>query len=123
MIVSGLRSKLLWLTLFAFGMQIAVVDFHHHVTRGTGIESRAMTAGMCRAGQDRSCAPLQKDHDGCMLCWATAIASTSLTPVSFDIAAPSVVAGVILKAVNRPGFFVSHFAELRARGPPGIAPG
>ncbi|MFA5955420.1 hypothetical protein [Hyphomicrobium sp.] len=120
MFVSHFRFRLLWLTLLAFGVQICVADFHHHVARGTGIQARALTAGMCAPSQGRPCAPLEKDHDGCVLCWATAIAATSLTPALFSVPTPSMVTGVRLKAVEPPQFRVARRAESRARGPPRI---
>jgi hypothetical protein len=118
MTVSRLRLRLLWLTLFAFGVQIVVADFHHHITRGSGMEARALTAGMCRPSHDRPCTPSDKDNDGCVVCWAAAIAATSLTPVLFDIPSPSIVAGIRLRAVDGRQLRVAHFAEVRARGPP-----
>ncbi|WP_414461887.1 hypothetical protein [Hyphomicrobium sp. DY-1] len=123
MISARLRLRLLWLTLFAFGVQMAVADFHHHISRGTGIESRAMTAGMCRPSNDHPCAPHQHDHDGCILCWATAIAATSLTPVSFDMPLPAVAHGIRLQADEPQTVSLARLTEVRARGPPPIALG
>jgi hypothetical protein len=120
MTVSRLRLRLLWLTLFAFGVQIAVADFHHHISRGTGMEARALTAGMCRPSHDRPCTPDNSDHDGCVLCWATAIAATSLAPMQFDMPVPSLVVGIRLAIVDTPQIQMARLAEARARGPPRI---
>jgi hypothetical protein len=117
MTVSRLRLRLLWLTLFAFGVQIAVADFHHHVTRGSGIESRAITAGMCRPTDDKSCPPIH-DHDGCALCWAAAIAATSLTPPQFVVPSPAETAGSKLIAFDPPELRLAYRERARARGPP-----
>lgn len=123
MVSARLRLKLLWLALFAFGVQMVVADFHHHVSRGSGIASRAITAGMCRPSNDRPCAPHQNDHDGCVLCWATAIAATSLTPVSFDMPPPAFAQGVRLRADEPQVVRLARFTEARARGPPLVAHG
>lgn len=118
MTISRLRFRLLLLTLVAFGMQVVCADFHHHLTRGTGMEARALTAGMCRSSRDHSCAPVKHDHDGCVLCWAAAIAATSLTPILFHMPPPSVVAGIRLRAIEPSQSRVVRLAETRARGPP-----
>ncbi|MBS0250300.1 MAG: hypothetical protein JSR78_04470 [Proteobacteria bacterium] len=123
MVSARLRLKLLWLALFAFGVQMAVADFHHHVSPGSGIASRAITAGMCRPSNARPCAPHQNDHDGCVLCWATAIAATSLTPVSFDMPLPAIVQGVRLRVDQTQVSRLERFTETRARGPPLFAHG
>ncbi|HML28453.1 MAG TPA: hypothetical protein PKE16_06385 [Hyphomicrobium sp.] len=123
MTVSPLRLRLIWLTLFAFGVQIAVADFHHHITRGTGLEARALTAGMCQPSHDRPCLPLQRDRDGCVLCWAAAIAATSLTPLLVHAPTPSVVVGVRLRSVEPPDVSVARLADVRVRGPPRVAVG
>jgi hypothetical protein len=118
MIVSRLRLRLVWLTLFAFGVQIAVSDFHHHVVHGTGIQARAMTAGLCGPSPAHPCAPLQKDHDGCVLCWATAIAATSLTPPSFNLPTPSQIVGLELRSFDTVQLRLVRHDGFRARGPP-----
>ncbi len=118
MIVSRLRLRLVWLTLFAFGVQIAVADFHHHVVHGTGMQARAMTAGLCGPSSGRPCAPLQKDHDGCALCWATAIAATSLTPSLFDVPVPSLIIGSELALSDTVEIRLIRSDGSRARGPP-----
>jgi hypothetical protein len=123
MISARLRLRLLWLTLFAFGVQMAVADFHHHISRGSGIESRAITAGMCRASSNHPCAPHQNDHDGCVLCWATATAATSLTPVSFDLPLPAVKHGVRFEIHEPQTVRLARLTEVRARGPPLTAQG
>ena len=117
MTVSRIRLRLLWLTLFAFAVQIGVADFHHHVARGVGIESRALTAGMCRPSDGKSCPPLH-DQDGCALCWATAIAATSLTPAIFTMPAPTETAGVRLRTFEPVPLRLAYRYMARARGPP-----
>jgi hypothetical protein len=122
MIASRLRLRLVWLTLFAFSVQIAVADFHHHTAlgtgHGTGIQARAMTPGMCVPLHAHPCGPLQKDHDGCVLCWATAIAATSLTPSLFNLPAPSKLIEIELRAFDTVQFQLVRYDEFRARGPP-----
>jgi len=118
MIVSRLRLRLVWLTLFAFAVQIGVADFHHHVIHGTGIQARAMTAGLCAQSPKHPCGPLHNDHDGCALCWATAIAATSLTPSSFDVPAPSEIVGSELVSSNTVQVRLIRGGDSRARGPP-----
>lgn len=118
MTVSRTRLGMLWLTLFAFGVQIVVADFHHHIARGAGMEARAMTAGLCRPSRDRPCSPSQNDHDGCVLCWAASIAATSLTPVLFDIPLPSAAVGIRISAAESYRVRHSRFTDVRARGPP-----
>jgi hypothetical protein len=118
MTVSRLRLRLLWLTLIAFGVQIVVTDFHHHVSRGTGLEARALTAGMCRPSQERPCTPDQKDHDGCVLCWAMSVAATSLTPALFHLPHPSVLVADRLSSPEQRQIRIAHLADVRARGPP-----
>jgi len=115
---SRLRLRLLWLTLFAFGVQIVVADFHHHITRGLGMEARAITAGMCRPSQERPCSPAQNDHDGCVLCWAASIAATSLTPDLFHTPLPAIVIGIRLNPVDAQQIHVARLPDVRARGPP-----
>ncbi len=122
---SGTRLRLVWLTLFAFGVQLAVAGFHHHGDRGTGFASRAMTAGLCAPSIDMSrskpCVPdpLRHDNDGCLLCWAAAVGSNSLAPpVLPEVQAPServeallaTYAAMPVSLVRRDGF--------QARAPP-----
>jgi hypothetical protein len=118
MTFSRLRLRLLWLTLFAFGMQVVVADFHHHAPHAAGIAARAMTAGICRPSHDRPCVPAHDDHDGCVLCWATSIAATSLTPLPLDIPSPSRVAGVRITSSPSRDVQSSRLTNVRARGPP-----
>ena len=42
---SRTRSNLVWLTLVAFSVQLAVAVLHHHVARGTGIASARHNGG------------------------------------------------------------------------------
>ncbi len=118
MTVSRLRLRLLWLTLFAFGVQIVVADFHHHLTHISGIYAQAVTATMCQPSPDHPCGPIKKDHDGCALCWAVSIVATSLTPVLFDVPPPSIVAGDQLMVTDPRKITVLRLADARARGPP-----
>ena len=119
MTIARLRLRLLWLTLFAFGVQIVVADFHHHITRGVAMDGRAVSSDICRP-LGGHCAPIQPHHDDCLLCWAAAIAATSLQPVVFEVPAPVVVAGIRLRAIDPPQVHVTRLAEARARGPPSI---
>lgn len=118
MTVTRLRLGLAWLTLLAFGVQIAVADFHHHRSSAAGMEARALTAGMCPPSHTSPCAPAEKGHDGCALCWAVAIAATSLTPDLFYLPAPSKLAGDKLRSRNPQIGQTHRMAEVRARGPP-----
>ena len=119
MTIARLRLRLLWLTLFALGLQIVVADFHHHITRGPGMDGGAVSAGICRPLGDR-CAPIKPHHDDCLLCWAAAIAATSLTPVLFEVPAPAVIAGIRLRVIDPPQMHATRLADARARGPPSI---
>ncbi len=118
MIVSRLRLRLVWLTLCAFGVQIAVADFHHHVVHGMGLQARAITAGLCAQSPKHPCGPFHNDHDGCALCWATAIAATSLTPSLFDVPAPSLVIESALVFSDTVQVRLVRSDGSRARGPP-----
>ena len=78
---SRTRFGLVWLTLVAFSVQLAVAVLHHHPEHGSDFAARAMTAGLCAASSQRPCVPgHQQDNDGCVLCWAAAVAANSLTP-------------------------------------------
>jgi hypothetical protein len=77
-----------------------------------------MTAGMCVPSHAHPCQPAQKDHDGCVLCWATAIAATSLTPPIFDLPAPSRIIGVELRTFDTVQVRLVRHGGFRARGPP-----
>ncbi|MET1045758.1 MAG: hypothetical protein ABWX70_03510 [Hyphomicrobium sp.] len=118
MACSRLRLRLLWLTLFAFGVQIAVADFHHHASRGTSMEARALTAGICSPSPKQPCKPLQNEHGGCVLCWAAAIATTSVTPPLFSLPGPSSSTAVKLGVADAPRVLGARLEDARARGPP-----
>ena len=116
---SRTRFGLVWLTLVAFSVQLAVAVLHHHPEHGSGLAARAMTAGLCAASSQRPCVPgHQQDNDGCVLCWAAAVAANSLTPPPPELPRPPTVVTVRL------GTFVSlpvrliHRDNFQARGPP-----
>lgn len=117
------RSNLVWLTLLAFSVQLAVAVLHHHVARGTGIEGRAMTAGLCAPSNRRPCEPAQQhsDHDGCVLCWAAAVAATSLTPSVPEFPLPSKAVSARLVIFDGVPARRVHRDNFQARGPPIIA--
>lgn len=114
-------SKVVWLTLVAFSVQLAVAVLHHHSDRGLGIQSRAMTAGMCAAASRLPClpaAPHSHDNDGCVLCWATAVAANTLVPAPPDLPAPAKVTILRLGTFDLLPPAVVHRDNFRARGPP-----
>ncbi|HVZ03359.1 hypothetical protein [Hyphomicrobium sp.] len=117
------RFGLVWLTLIAFSVQLAVAVLHHHhdVARGTGMAARAITAGLCGPASKRPCnpAPHQQDHDGCVLCWASAIAANSLEPPPLpQLPLPQIVAGVRLDVLETSEHRPLHRDHFQARGPP-----
>ena len=124
MTISRNRFGLVWLTLIAFSVQLAVAVLHHHhsVDRGTGLAARAITAGLCAPASKRPCSPAGKhDNDGCVLCWASAIAAASLEPPPFpQIPLPQVLTGVRLDATDVPAVELIHRNHFQARGPPSI---
>jgi len=116
------RIRLVWLTLLAFGVQLAVAGFHHHPDHRTSIADRAVTAGLCaplRAGEPpRPCAPAQHQHDNCLLCWATALAASSLAPSVPELPAPSAIVATRLVRFEAPLANHVHSDVFEARGPP-----
>jgi hypothetical protein len=120
---SRTRSNLVWLTLVAFSVQLAVAVLHHHVARGTGIESRAITAGLCAPSNRNPCvpAPHPVDHDGCVFCWAAAVAATSLASSVPELPLPSKFASVRLVIFEAVPARRIHRENFQARGPPAIA--
>jgi hypothetical protein len=118
------RLGLVWLTLFAFSVQMAVAVLHHHVARGSGLAARAMTAGMCAPTQRQPCAPanpLQQDNDGCVLCWATAVAASSLTPQVPELPVPQTVRAERLLPLERESVRQVHRVHFQARAPPSVS--
>ncbi|WP_045838171.1 hypothetical protein [Hyphomicrobium sp. 99] len=118
MTASRLRIRFVWLTLFAFSVQFCVASFHHHASREVGARSIVAFAGHCTQTPTKPCAPSGDDHHGCVLCWATAVAATSLVPSLFDFPAPTEVAFVHLQAPLNAQSSIVRCYELRARGPP-----
>lgn len=121
---SRTRFGLVWLTLIAFSVQLAVAVLHHHhhyVGRGSGLAARAITAGLCGPASKRPCspAPHQQDQDGCVLCWAAAIAANSLEPPPLpQIPLPHVAVGVRIDVVDTAPIGSVHRDHFQARGPP-----
>ena len=112
---SRTRFGLVWLTLVAFSVQLAVAVLHHHPEHTSDFAARAMTAGLCAASSQRPCVPgHQQDNDGCVLCWAAAVAANSLTPPPPELPPPPTVVTVRL------GTFVSLPVETH---PPRQFPG
>ena len=120
MTASRLRIRLVWLTLFAFSVQFCVVAFHHHTSREVGARSIVAFAGHCTKTNTKPCLPSNDDHHGCALCWAVAIAATSVLPSLLDVPAPTQVAGVQLQASVSTESCVIRCYEQRARGPPPV---
>lgn len=123
--ISRTRFGLVWLTLIAFSVQLGVVVLHHHhdVNRGSGFAARAITAGLCASGSERPCNSdgSQHTHDGCVLCWAAAIAANSLEPPLLpQIPTPPLVAGARLDAPDAAAVDLIHRDHFQARGPPSI---
>ena len=117
------RCWLAVLTLIAFSVQLAVAASHHHheVNRGSGIAARAITAGLCAPLSKRPCDPDrgQHSHDGCVLCWASAIAQTSLEPPSLpQISAPPLEGGARFDTRDVAAVDLIHRDHFQARGPP-----
>jgi hypothetical protein len=118
---SRTRLRLVWLTLFAFGVQLAVAGFHHHSDRGTGFASRAMTAGLCAPSRGAPCVPgpLRNDNDGCLLCWAASVAATSLAPpVLPAVPLPSARVEMLRATYDTAPIAVVHRDGFQARAPP-----
>ncbi|HVX36622.1 MAG TPA: hypothetical protein VHC71_10440 [Hyphomicrobium sp.] len=121
--ISRTRFGLVWLTLIAFSVQLGVVVLHHHhdLNRGSGFAARAITAGLCAPASKRPCNPnrSQHNHDGCVLCWAAAIAANSLEPPLLpQIPTPLLVAGARLDAPDAAAVDLIHRDHFQARGPP-----
>ncbi|SFV26607.1 hypothetical protein SAMN04488557_0531 [Hyphomicrobium facile] len=118
MTASRLRIRLVLLTLFAFGVQLAVASFHHHTSREISARSIAAFAGHCVSTATKPCAPASDDHDNCPLCWAAAMAATSLVPSLFDFPAPSEIVFAQLQTPLSTQSCIIRCYEQRARGPP-----
>lgn len=121
--ISRTRFGLVWLTLIAFSVQLGVAVLHHHrdVNRGSGFASRAITAGLCAPASKRPCNPDQNQHshDGCVLCWAAAMAANSLAPPTPpEVPTPPVIAGARLDAPDAAAVDLIHRDHFQARGPP-----
>lgn len=121
--ISRTRFRLVWLTLIAFGVQLGVAASHHHhdINRGVGFAARAITAGLCAPTGKGLCNqnPSKHDHDGCVLCWAAAMASNSLAPSLLpQVPAPSAKAGTRLNAPDAPAVDRIHRDHFQARAPP-----
>jgi hypothetical protein len=112
------------LTLVAIGVQLAVAGFHHHPGHGSLMQSRAMTAGLCAPSRAIPCvpAPHQHDSDGCVLCWATAIAATSLMPAAPQLPAPQSLVVLRLGGPDSVPLIFVYRTNFQARGPPTAIP-
>jgi hypothetical protein len=121
--ISRTRFGLVWLTLIAFSVQLGVAVLHHHdVNRGSGFAARAITAGLCAPASKRSCSQDrgQHSHNGCVLCWAAAVAANSLEPPSLpQVPTPPLVAGARFDAPDAAAVDLIHRDHFQARGPPG----
>lgn len=121
--ISRSRFGFVWLTLMAFSVQLGVAASHHHhdVNRGSGIAARAIAAGLCTPGSKRACNQdrSQHSHDGCVLCWASAMAANSLEPPPLpQVPMPPLIAGVRFGAPDAAVVDVIHRDHFQARGPP-----
>jgi hypothetical protein len=110
---------MIWLTLIAFGVQLAVAVLHHHNYEFNG-QSLAAAANACPSKTQQPCSPLQhdRDHDGCVLCWATAMAAASLAPLVPELPKPQQLFGVRLAVRQNLPSHVIHREYFQARGPP-----
>jgi hypothetical protein len=122
---SRTRFGLVCLSLVAFSVQMAVAVLHHHhdVDRGSGFAARAITAGLCAPASKRPCkpGPHRQGHDGCVLCWAAAIAANSLEPPPLpQIPLPQMAVGMRLDAPDTQMVRHLHRDHFQARGPPSI---
>jgi hypothetical protein len=110
---------MVWLTLVAFSVQLAVAVLHHH---NHNISGHVVATSTCPSASSDSCNPLQNhsDHDGCILCWATAVASASLAPLVLELSKPQQLAGVRLTVSQSGPTHVIHRDYFQARGPPGL---
>jgi hypothetical protein len=116
---SRTRLGLVWLTLIAFGVQLGVAVLHHHSERGSGIAARAMTAGLCAPSGQRPCVPASHhDSDGCVLCWAAAVAANTLAPPLLELPTPTMVISVQLGTFDSLSVRPIHRDNFQARGPP-----
>jgi hypothetical protein len=112
------------LTLISISVQVLVAGFHNH-REHRPLDQRAMTAGLCASADRAPCAPAphQHDSDGCLLCWATAIAATSVTPVAPQLPVPPTLVALKLGTFDsRPPAF-THRTCFQARGPPKVISG
>jgi len=121
--ISRNRFWLAVLALIAFSVQLAVAAGHHHheVNRGSGFAARAITAGLCATLSKRPCDQDhgQHSHDGCVLCWASAIAHSSLEPPSLpQISAPPLEGGARFDIGAVAAVDLIHRDHFQARGPP-----
>jgi hypothetical protein len=122
---SRTRFGLVWLTLVAFSAQLAVAVLHHHhyVARGPGMAARAITASLCGPASRRLCSPAQpqRDSDGCVFCWAAAVAANTLEPPPLpQIPLPQIVVGERVDAIESTTLKPVHRDQFQARGPPSI---
>jgi hypothetical protein len=117
---SRTRFGLVWLTLVAFSVQLGVAVLHHHSERGLGIAARAMTAGLCAPSSQGPCVPApHNDNDGCVLCWAAAVAANSLAPPPLPVLpVPSAVVRVRVSTFDSVAVRPLHRDNFQARGPP-----
>jgi len=125
MTASRTRFGLVCLSLVAFSVQLAVAVLHHHnhsIDRGWGFAARAMTAGLCAPSSKHPCKPGPHEHnDGCVLCWAAAMAANSLEPPPLpQIPLPQMAVGVRIDAPETQVVTLLHRGHFRARAPPSI---
>jgi len=113
------RFGLLWLSLVALNVQLAVAVLHHHPEHATSYAAQTVAAEQCAASSGHPCDGDHKQkHAGCLLCWAAATSATSLTPPLIELHPPPTVLTAWLGDFTGPA--VTHMARecVRARGPP-----
>ncbi len=124
MTTSQTRFGLVWLTLVAFSVQLAVVVLHHHHhpvgvfgpcgARDNGGPLRAVAASV----HAFPICPVN-DNDGCVLCWAAAMAANTLAPPPFpELPAPPTAISVRLGSFDCAPARIFHRDHFQARGPP-----
>ena len=119
------RLAVTLLTLISVGVQVLVAGFHNH-REHRPLSQRAITAGLCSSTNSAApCipSPHQHDSDGCLLCWATAIAATSVTPVAPQIPAPPKLVTIKLGTFDSRQRAFIHRTYFQARGPPEVISG
>lgn len=112
------------IALLAFALQVVLACAHMHahddVAAGArDMAARAVTYGMCRAADGRTCpAPAQHDDSGCPTCWAAGLASFAVLGSPPVAALPTVGFGETLPERETGQLCASSSVHFNARAPP-----